>query len=91
MDSPDGAFHQVDLLSALKPTGESIATEFKSTRGGMLGSFWESYSATANTQSGTTGLGVAEKPAGLVWQGLPDAAQLRTAEDEGHQFGGTAW
>jgi len=33
----------------------------------------------ANTQGGTIVLGVAEKPTGLlVWEGVPDAAQLRT-------------
>jgi len=46
---------------------EGIATEFKSARGGV-----------ANTQGGTIVLGVAEKPAGLVLEGVPDAAQLRT-------------
>jgi hypothetical protein len=49
---------------------EGIGTEFKSARGGMPGSFWESYSAMANTQGGTIVLGVAEKPAGLVWEGV---------------------
>ena len=38
----------------------------------------ESYSAMANTQGGTIVLGVAEKSTGLVWEGVPDAAQLRT-------------
>jgi hypothetical protein len=46
---------------ALQSSTESIETEFKSARGGMPGSFWDSYSAMANTQ------------------GVPDAAQLRTA------------
>ena len=31
-----------------------------------------------NTQGGTIVLGVAEKAVGLVWEGVPDAAQLRT-------------
>ncbi len=43
----------------------SYDTEFKSARGGV-----------ANTQVGTIVLGVAEKPTGLVWEGVPDAAQL---------------
>ena len=33
----------------------------------------------ANTQGGTIVLGVAEKASGLVWVGVPDAAQLRTS------------
>ncbi len=67
-----------DLFSALQSSSEGIDTEFKSARGGMPGSFWESYSAMANTQGGTIVLGVAEKASGLVWEGVPDAAQLRT-------------
>lgn len=69
---------QLDLFSALQSSSEGIDTEFKSARGGMPGSFWESYSAMANTQGGTIVLGVAEKASGLVWEGVPDAAQLRT-------------
>ncbi len=68
---------QLDLFSALQSSTEGIDTEFKSARGGLPGSFWETYSAMANTQGGTIVLGVAEKPAGLVWEGVPDGAQLR--------------
>ena len=71
---------QLDLFSALQSSTEGIDTEFKSARGGMPGSFWESYSAMANTQGGTIVLGVAEKASGLVWEGVPDAAQLRTVQ-----------
>lgn len=69
---------QLDLFSALQSSTEGIDTEFKSARGGLPGSFWETYSAMANTQGGTIVLGVAEKPTGLAWEGVPDAAQLRT-------------
>ncbi|MBK5203995.1 MAG: ATP-binding protein [Polaromonas sp.] len=61
---------QLDLCSALQSSTEGIDTEFKSARGGMPGSFWESYSAMANTQGGTIFLGVAEKSTGLVWEGV---------------------
>jgi ATP-dependent DNA helicase RecG len=69
---------QLDLFAALQPASESIDTEFKSARGGLPGSFWETYSAMANTQGGTIVLGVVERDTGLSWEGVPDAAQLRT-------------
>jgi predicted HTH transcriptional regulator len=56
---------QRDLFSALQSSTEGIDTQFKSARGGMPGSFWESYSAVANTQGGTIVLGAAEKSTGL--------------------------
>jgi ATP-dependent DNA helicase RecG len=69
---------QLDLFSPLLPTAEGADTEFKSARGGLPGSFWETYSAMANTQGGTIVLGVAERGGQLAWEGVPDAAQLRT-------------
>jgi ATP-dependent DNA helicase RecG len=69
---------QLDLFAALQPTSESVDTEFKSARGGLPGGFWETYSAMANTQGGTIVMGVVEKGTGLAWDGVPDAAQLRT-------------
>ena len=72
------SMHQPDLFSSLQPTSENLDTEFKSARGGLPGSFWETYSAMANTQGGTVVLGVAERDGQLRWQGVPDAAQLRS-------------
>ena len=70
---------QLDLFSALQSSTEGIGIEFMSARGVMPGSFWASYAAMANIQGGTIVLGVVEKASGLVWEGVPDAAQLRTA------------
>jgi predicted HTH transcriptional regulator len=47
---------QLNLFSALQSSTEGIDTEFKSARGGMTGSFWESYAAMANTLGGTIAL-----------------------------------
>ncbi len=69
---------QLDLFSPLQPAAESNDTEFKSARGGLPGSFWETYSAMANTQGGTIVLGVSERNGQLAWEGVPDAVQLRT-------------
>jgi ATP-dependent DNA helicase RecG len=69
---------QLDLFSPLMPNAEGTDTEFKSARGGLPGSFWETYSAMANTQGGKIVLGVAERGGQLAWEGVPDAAQLRT-------------
>jgi ATP-dependent DNA helicase RecG len=69
---------QLDLFWPLLPTTEGTDTEFKSARGGLPGSFWETYSAMANTQGGTIVLGVVERGGELAMEGVPDAAQLRT-------------
>jgi len=49
-----------DLFSALQSSTEGIDTEFKSARGGLSSSFWESYAAVANTRGVTVVLGVAD-------------------------------
>ena len=51
---------QLALFTALQSTTEGIDTEFKSARGGMPGSVWESYVAMANTRGVTVVLGVAD-------------------------------
>ena len=51
---------QLSLFTALQSITEGIDTEFNSARGGMPGSFWESYATMANTQGGTIVLGVAD-------------------------------
>ena len=49
---------------------ESIDLEFKTAKGGFPGSFWETYSAFANTQGGTIVLGVREKGDDYIVDGL---------------------
>lgn len=57
---------QLTIFTALQSSTEGLDTELKSARGGMPGSFWESYAAMANTQGGTIVLGLAEKASGGV-------------------------
>ena len=62
------------LLKAIK-VGEDFDWEFKSARGGLPRSLWESYAAMANTDGGSIVLGVEDD--GFV-SGLPDAQKMQT-------------
>jgi len=58
-----------DILAAAQ-IGETTDWEFKSARGGFPGSFWETYSAMANSEGGVVVLGVSEKDDALRLDGL---------------------
>ena len=60
----------IDCIGQLIRGRESSELEFKSGKGGFPGSFWETYSAFANTDGGTIVLGVAEKDGEFVADGL---------------------
>ena len=65
------------LLEALQ-LGEDYEIEFKSARGGVPRSLWESYSAFANTDGGVIVLGVQQRGGNrFEIQGLEDAAKIR--------------
>lgn len=64
------------LLAAIK-TGETAEIEFKSARGGIPASLWESYSAFANTNGGTIVLGVQEKNGQFILDGLTEGTVLK--------------
>ncbi len=62
------------ILQAIRQ-GEGDHIEAKSAKGGFPDSFWETYSAFANTDGGVILLGVGEdkKTGKLFVEGLPDA------------------
>lgn len=66
-----------DTIRELIGKGETSEVEFKSARGGLPGSFWESYSAFANTNGGTIVLGVVEKNNRFFFDGLTEETIVR--------------
>lgn len=74
------AEHTKDInkrIKALLAQGETSEVEFKSARGGFPASFWESYSAFANTNGGTIVLGVLEKGNRFFLDGLTEDTIVR--------------
>lgn len=57
------------ILEAVQ-VGETTDWEFKSARGGFPGSFWETYSAMANSEGGVVVLGVSERDGAASLDGL---------------------
>ncbi|HUT33513.1 MAG TPA: RNA-binding domain-containing protein [Planctomycetota bacterium] len=57
--------------------GEDKDWEFKSARGGLPGSLWETYSAMANTDGGHIVLGIKPQGDSYVVVGMDDPAQVR--------------
>ena len=74
------AGHTTDIhnrIMALISQGETSEIEFKSAHGGFPGSFWESYSAFANTNGGTIVLGEEEKNNQFFFDGLTEETNVR--------------
>lgn len=67
---------QANALLALLERGENTDLEYKSARGGVPASLWESYSAMANTDGGVLVLGVSDNG---VPHGVADPAKTRKA------------
>jgi len=63
----------IDEVLAAVLAGEGLDWEFKSAKGGLPGSLWETYSGMANSEGGCILLGASEKSDGLHLDGLSDA------------------
>lgn len=59
--------------------GEDSDWEFKSAKGGLPLSLWETYSTMANTDGGVIVLGVQQNDAECVVSGIPDPDEFRKA------------
>ena len=61
-----------DYLDSLLNSVESDDLEFKSAAGGFSGSFWDTYSAFANSEGGVIVLGVIERKGKFYIDNLSD-------------------
>ena len=70
-----------EYIESLMVNYESDDLEFKSAAGGFPGSFWDTYSAFANSDGGVIVLGVAEKHNQFYLDGLTEEQLLKYRKD----------
>ena len=77
-----------NVLEILEEKGvnESYDLEFKSAKGGLPRSLWESYSAFANSEGGTIILGVSEKDNYCYLDGLEEDVVRKWLDDFWNQI-----
>lgn len=69
-----------EVLEAAK-VGETSDWEFKSAKGGLPRSLWETYSTMANTEGGVILLGATERDEGIRLDGLTDAELAKVLKE----------
>ena len=72
-----------EFLNDILTKKESEDLEFKHASGGFPGSFWDTYSAFANTEGGTIIFGVEEKNEGLYLDVISDETVDKYQKDFG--------
>lgn len=70
-----------DLLNNLSEIYENDELEFKGAKGGLPKSFWETYSAFANTNGGVVILGISEKHGMFKLEHLTDIELNKLKKD----------
>ena len=70
-----------EFIDDLLAHSESDDIEFKSAKGGFPGTFWDTYSAFANSEGGVIVLGVAEKKEGYRMDSLTDELVEKYTKD----------
>ncbi len=74
-------FDIYEILDRHQLLSESYELEYKSAKGGLPGSLWETYSAFANSDGGTIVLGIAERDDDLQVDGLSQAQVSKFQQD----------
>lgn len=75
-------YNQIEaIIQHLDKIHENDELEFKSAKGGLPGSFWETYSSFANTNGGLIILGIREKQGQLLYDALSDQAIDKLQKD----------
>lgn len=67
--------NQLELFDEVS-FAEGPDVEFKSAKGGLPGSLWETYSAFANSQGGTIFLGIVQKGQSVKFQGVDEPDKI---------------
>jgi ATP-dependent DNA helicase RecG len=81
MNAQNKQLELMDRIIIAVGVGEDVDWEFKSAKGGIPGSLWETYSAMANTEGGVIVLGVRESDSGAVIDGLTREQVMRYQSD----------